>query len=191
MSNSWFLTSTQATDGTHFIDDKFKFFTAEAAALGFYHGAYHFARPDKATGAIQAKHFLRHGGNPISNGKTLISFLDVEANPDDMDGPGMCYNIGKQKMVQFITDFVNTYQAATGRYPMIYTSPSFWKQCTGNSQAFAATSPLMLARYSQIPGAPPGGWSKLTIWQNSKHYPFGGDSDKLFGGMAVLNGLLQ
>ncbi|MCJ1357267.1 MAG: hypothetical protein MMC33_007263 [Icmadophila ericetorum] len=181
---------SKATDGTTLIDKTFAGKSTAAAAAGLLHGAYHFARPSTGTGATQANFFLAHGGNPASDGKTLISFVDLEANPKDPQGAGVCYNLSPKEMVTFIADFVNTYKAATGKAPMIYTTNSWWKQCTGNSKAFSS-SPLMLARYAKTPGAIPGGWAKYTIWQNSDKYTYGGDSDKLSGGTAALNALLQ
>ena len=60
---------------------------------------------------------------------------------------------------------------------MIYTNPSWWRECTGDSTAFRDTNPLVLARWASAVGAIPGGWAAQTIWQNSDAYEFGGDSD--------------
>ena len=77
----------------------------------------------------------------------------------------------------FLVQFSDRYHSKTARYPMIYTNPSWWKECTGNSAAFKDTNPLVLARWASAVGAIPGGWAAQTIWQNSDSYEFGGDSD--------------
>jgi GH25 family lysozyme M1 (1,4-beta-N-acetylmuramidase) len=62
-------------------------------------------------------------------------------------------------MVSWIADFSNTYHASTTRWPVIYTTTDWWTTCTGNSAAFAANSPLWLARYASTVGTLPAGWS--------------------------------
>jgi hypothetical protein len=47
---------------------------------------------------------------------------DLEYNPSG----ATCYGLSTTSMVNWITDFVNTYRAATGRYPMIYTTNDWW-----------------------------------------------------------------
>ncbi|KAJ4221699.1 hypothetical protein NW757_014450 [Fusarium falciforme] len=103
--------------------------------------------------------------------------LDLEYNPSG----DACYGLSTSSMVNWISDFVSTYHASTSRYPLIYTSTSWWKSCTGNSARFAANSPLVIARYSDSVGELPAGWSVYTIWQNSDSYKYGGDSDVFNG----------
>jgi GH25 family lysozyme M1 (1,4-beta-N-acetylmuramidase) len=108
--------------------------------------------------------------------------LDLEAYPDE----DTCYKMNKSAMVKWIQDFVNTYHSKTGRYPMIYTNPSWWEQCTGDSTVFSKTCPLVLASWASAPGPIPGGWPYQTIWQNNDHYAFGGDSDLFNGDLTQL-----
>lgn len=82
--------------------------------------------------------------------------------------------------------FTDTYHSATGRYPIIYTSPSWWSSCTGNSNAFVNTNSLMLARYASSPGTLPGGWSYYTFWQYQDSSTYGGDSDVFNGAYSQL-----
>lgn len=102
--------------------------------------------------------------------------LDLETESD-----GECWGLSAAEMVAWIQSFSNEYYSKTGRYPMLYTNPSWWTDCTGNSDAFASTNPLVLARYSTSVGTIPGGWGYQTIWQNSDSYEYGGDSD-IFNG---------
>lgn len=83
--------------------------------------------------------------------------------------------------VSWIQDFSDTYHASTGRYPLLYTNPSWWQSCTGDSSAFVDTNPLVLARYSSSAGTPPGGWPYYTIWQFNDSYGYGGDLDTFNG----------
>lgn len=76
-----------------------------------------------------------------------------------------CYGLSQSAMVAWIKDFVNEYHALTTRWPMIYTTNDWWTTCTGNSNAFSSTCPLVLARYASSPGTIPGGWPYQTIWQ--------------------------
>lgn len=62
-------------------------------------------------------------------------------------------------MVSWIRDFSNTYQARTGRYPVIYTTTDWWKTCTGNTSGFQTNNPLWVARYAASIGELPAGYS--------------------------------
>ena len=113
--------------------------------------------------------------------------LDIEYNPSG----ATCYGLSASALVSWISDFVNTYQAATSRYPLIYTTADWWSTCTGNSAAFSSTCPLVLARYSSSVGTIPGGWPYETIWQNSDAYTYGGDSDFFNGPVSGLQSLAR
>jgi GH25 family lysozyme M1 (1,4-beta-N-acetylmuramidase) len=111
--------------------------------------------------------------------------LDIEYNPN---GP-TCYGLSPSAMVAWIQSFVNTYHSKTTRYPMIYSTADWWSTCTGNSNAFSSTCPLVLARYGSSVGKIPGGWPFQTIWQNADKYAYGGDSDIFNGGLPQLKKL--
>jgi hypothetical protein len=108
--------------------------------------------------------------------------LDLESEGSS----GECWGLTAAQMVAWIQDFSNEYHATQGVYPMFYTSPSWWIDCTGNSAVFASTNALVLARWSASPGTIPGGWSHQTIWQNADTYTYGGDSDIFNGSVADL-----
>ena len=108
---------------------------------------------------------------------------------ESTSGKPKCYGKTAGGMVAWIQDFVNTYHAKTGRFPMIYTNRDWWITCTGNSAAFHTTSPLVFASCNSSPGPIPGGWPYQTIWQNSDKFPFGGDSDIFNGDMTGLKKL--
>ena len=85
---------------------------------------------------------------------------------------------GDCKSVSWIQTFSNTYHSKTGRYPTLYTSPSWWEECTGNSDAFSSTNALMMACWDSTPCAMFGGWPYFTFWQYADSNTYGGDSDE-------------
>lgn len=60
--------------------------------------------------------------------------LDLEASCSESDD-----------WVGWIQEFSDRYHENTGRYPVLYSSPSWWSECTGDSDAFTDTSPLDMA----------------------------------------------
>ncbi|QIW99810.1 hypothetical protein AMS68_005328 [Peltaster fructicola] len=164
----------KCTEGISVVDEKFSDHYNGVTNAGMYRGAYHFARPQRSSGTDQANFFLNYGGGWTPDGITLPGMLDLENNPGS---GGQCYGLSQASMVQWVSDFIETYGATTGRYPMIYTTNNWWRTCTGNTGAFNQKSPLVLARYSSSAGTVPGGWPYHTIWQNSANYAYGGDSD--------------
>nr|XP_023907937.1 N,O-diacetylmuramidase-like [Quercus suber] len=160
----------KATEGTAYTDPTFSDHYNAATKAGFIRGGYHFAHGDEDA-ATQANFFLKNGGGWSNDGITLPGMLDLE---------GDCVS------VSWIKTFSDTYHSATGRYPILYTSPSYWSQCTGNSNAFVDTNPLMLARYASSPGTLPGGWPYYTFWQYKDSNTYGGDSDVFNGAYSQL-----
>ncbi|ROS41260.1 lysozyme [Amycolatopsis thermoflava] len=151
----------KATEGTYYTNPYFAQQYNGSYNIGMIRGAYHFATPDTASGAAQANYFVDHGGGWSADGKTLPGALDMEYNPY---GP-TCYGLSKSGMTAWIKDFSDTYHARTGRYPVIYTSTSWWNQCVDG--AFAATNPLWIARYASTVGTLPYNWGFHTFWQYS------------------------
>ncbi|HWC24813.1 MAG TPA: lysozyme [Flexivirga sp.] len=152
---------TKATEGTSYTNPYFSQQYSGSYNVGMIRGAYHFALPDASSGAAQADHFVSHGGGWSKDGKTLPGMLDMEYNPYG----STCYGKSASGMVSWIKSFLTEYKAKTGRDAVIYTSTSWWSQCTGNSGAFTSTNPLWVARYATSPGTLPGGWPYYTIWQ--------------------------
>jgi len=172
----------KATEGTTFISSTFSDQYIGATNAGLIRGAYHFAHPDSSTGAAQANFFLAHGGGWSGDGITLPGALDIEYNPSGAE----CYGLTASGMVSWIADFSNTYQAATRRFPVIYTTTDWWTTCTGNSNAFGTNNPLWIARYSSSIGTLPAGWSFATFWQYADSGANPGDQDVFRGDEAGL-----
>lgn len=167
----------KATEGTGYRNPYFAQQYNGSYNQGFIRGAYHFALPDRSSGATQANFFSNNGGGWSGDGKTLPGALDMEYNPYG----ATCYGLSKTAMTNWIRDFSNTYKARWNKYPAIYTSTSWWNQCVGSS--FGTTNPLWVARYSSSVGTLPIGWSFYTVWQYSStpidQNSFNGDYSRL------------
>ncbi|KAG0705635.1 glycoside hydrolase family 25 protein [Suillus ampliporus] len=170
----------KATEGTDYVNPSFSSQYIGATDAGLIRGGYHFAHPDLSSGATQADYFLANGGGWSADGITLPGALDIEYNPSGSE----CYGLTASQMVSWIQSFSNTYEAATGRYPVIYTTTDWWTTCTGNSAAFGNTNPLWIAIYSTSVGTLPAGWGYETFWQYADSGPNPGDAD-LFNGDAA------
>ncbi|MBK1784814.1 lysozyme [Prauserella cavernicola] len=155
------FTFVKATEGTGYKNPYFAQQYNGSYDIGMIRGAYHFALPDRASGAAQANYFVDGGGGWSGDGKTLPGALDMEYNPYG----AACYGLNQAQMAAWIRDFHDTYHSRTGRWPVIYTSTSWWNQCVGTAQSFGDTVPLWVARYSDSVGALPNGWGFHTFWQ--------------------------
>jgi GH25 family lysozyme M1 (1,4-beta-N-acetylmuramidase) len=179
---------TKATEGTYYTNPYFAQQYNGSYNVGMIRGAYHFATPDTAGGAAQANYFVDHGGGWSKDGRTLPGVLDIEWNPYG----AACYGKSAGAMVGWITDFLTTYKARTGRNAVIYTATSWWAECTGDYGGFAATHPLWIARYASAVGTLPAGWSVHTMWQYTSSGPEVGDHDRFNGALdrvrALANG---
>ncbi|NIH80543.1 GH25 family lysozyme [Amycolatopsis viridis] len=155
-----------------------------AKAAGLYRSAYHYARPDKSTGAQQAAYLHTHDGKWFADGMTLPPTLDLEDTPNTPP----CYAMAPADMVAWIRDFSTELTRRTGHTPIIYTTTRWWQACTGDSHDFAADHVLWLARYNTSMGAVPGGWT-AKFWQSAVTGPLPGNQDTFFGTLAELRSL--
>src|ERR1700712_5551811 len=139
----------KATENTTYQNSYFAQQYNGSYAAGLIRGAYHFALPDRSSGATQAAYFVAHGGGYSADGHTLPPMLDIEYNPY---GASTCYGLSQTAMVNWIRDFSNTVHALTSRYPTIYTSTDWWNTCTGYNATFGSTNALFLARWASTVG---------------------------------------
>ncbi|KWW97455.1 hypothetical protein TH66_17560 [Carbonactinospora thermoautotrophica] len=151
----------KATEGSDYTDPEFRSHYTNAKAAGLYVGAYHFARPNTSPASQQANRFLDIVGYR-ADGKQLPPVLDIEYNPG---AGGSCYGRTPAELKSWIRDFVTVVKRRTGRDAVIYTSPSFWRRCLGDSHAFKNTNPLWIAHYEVSRPSLPGGWRTWTFWQ--------------------------
>jgi lysozyme len=177
----------KATESTDYKNPYFDQQYNGARARGILHGAYHFALPDQAAGAEQARHFVANGGDWQPDGWTLPPAVDLEYNPYGAD----CYGLSKAGMRSWIAAFSGEVNRLTGRHPVIYTTTHWWKKCTGNTADFAGTNPLWLARYHSSPGTLPAGWATWTFWQYDNSGALPGDQNVFNGPLDRLKKLAK
>jgi len=158
----------KATEGTGYVNPNFAAERDAALAAGLLVGAYHFALPDRSSGAAQAAHLLANGGDWTPDGRTLPATVDLEHNPYG----ATCYGLKPAAMVAWIRDFSDAYTAATGRAPVIYTPAGWWNQCTGGNAGFGA-NPLWTT------GALPPGWTTHTFRHTADGDVFNGTREEL------------
>ncbi|MGC5029906.1 GH25 family lysozyme [Micromonospora sp. DT229] len=152
----------KATEGTSYKDPNFNTNYVNAYNAGVIRGAYHFALPNVSSGAVQANYLASNGGAWSADSRTLPAALDLEANPYS---GGYCYGLSTTAMRNWVQDFLNTYRSRTGRYAVIYTTTSFWNQCTGSWSGPWNNHPLWIARWSSSVGALPAGAPFWSFWQ--------------------------
>ncbi|GGT01134.1 lysozyme [Streptomyces cinerochromogenes] len=180
----------KATESTDYRNPYFPGQYTGAREAGLIRGAYHFARPDRSSGARQAAYFVRHGGDWRADGWTLPPALDIEYNP--YDARHKCYGLGRNRMVRWIRSFSDEIKRETGRRPVIYTTAQWWRLCTGNSRAFSSTHALWIARHgTSRPGTLPGGWRYWTFWQYGTKGRLPGDQNLFNGSLSRLRVLAR
>ncbi len=186
----------KATEGTYYTNPSYSSQYQGSRNVGMIRGAYHFAIPNRSSGAEQARYFVRNGGGWSADGSTLPPVLDFEFNPYEgrtIDGiyyGNTCYDMSAAQLGAWVRDFGNTVRSLTGRLPAIYTNTSWWNQCLGNPTGFG-DYPLWVAAYPGAPtnnagAVPTGSWNTYSIWQYSSTGPLAGDSNVWNGDLAGL-----
>jgi GH25 family lysozyme M1 (1,4-beta-N-acetylmuramidase) len=181
-SNGASFAYIKATEGTGYTNPYFAQQYNGSYNAGLIRGSYHFALPDRSSGAAQADYFVAHGGGWSKDGKTLPGALDIEYNPYG----ATCYGLSQVSMRSWLTSFINEYHARTTRWATIYTTTDWWTTCTGNYSGFSANDPLWIARYSSAVGTLPAGWGTYSFWQWASSGTFPGDQDVWNGTLARL-----
>lgn len=154
----------KATEGVTFKDKTFATNWSGMKSAGIIRGAYHFFRPAR-TGEEQADNFLSVVKNVLEPGD-LPPVVDLEAWPKEV---GQDWNnLVFDERIRRVKAWLTKVEKATGEKPIIYTSPSFWKEFMNNSQEFTE-HPLWLAHYTSKPqpDVPASNWggNGYTFWQ--------------------------
>jgi GH25 family lysozyme M1 (1,4-beta-N-acetylmuramidase) len=150
----------KASEDTDYQDPTYAANRAQATANGLKVGAYHFARPESATGdaVAEADHFI-DTAQPVSG--ELLPVLDLEQTG----------GLGTNALTSWTKAFLQRVYERTGVRAAIYTSPSFWANNMGNSGWFAANDyrVLWVAHWTsaKAPTLPASNWGGLgwTFWQ--------------------------
>lgn len=170
----------------------------EAGAKNLSHGAYSVADMGDGKGHWASSHT---GGTDFVNAIKSSMAGEAYVLPPVIDlEPGAtteCWvdtntnwnkNLAANQalMVTWIKTYISQVQAGVGRTPLIYTTQSWWKMCTGNSSAIAPLAKLWVANYtSNASPAMPGGYSTWAFWQWDNNLS---GTDNLPGDQDILNG---
>lgn len=151
----------KATEGTTHVSPTYAAQRTGAVGVGMFVGGYHYARPAVSSGAVQARHFLAHGGGWTSDGRTLPGALDLEAATSG----DPCHGLSTSQLGTWVRDFSDTYRSATGRAPVIYVKAQLWDRCLGADRSFGQMNPLWLYDHDGPMGPLPASWDRPTVWQ--------------------------
>lgn len=138
----------KATQGTGFQDPTYHDRRAQALAAGLLWGAYHFG--EGGDGAAQADFFL----SVVQPEAADLLVLDFETNTQ---GASMSLAEAEQ--------FVTAVQSRTGRWPGLYSSPSYLNHALAAGRSpVLANCWLWIADYASSPVVP-ANWPCWTLWQ--------------------------
>jgi len=88
----------------------------------------------------------------------------------DLEASG---GLSTSALVAWAKAFLREVERLTGRVPVIYTGPSFWRSAMGDSREFHR-HPLWIAQYSAGGPSGTGGWPAYTFWQNTSSFRVAG-----------------
>lgn len=155
----------KATEGDDYTNEHFASDRIDARSEGLIVGAYHFLRWERGapTPEAQAEHFARVVGDASGE----IVACDLEWIRGEKRPAG--------EIVDCTLRFLARVETQLGRWPMIYTGPSFWRWCLaparGTSELDLTSWPLWIVDYTPtagkpdpMVGAPEWAWS---IWQTT------------------------
>ena len=197
----------KATEGDYYTDDPpypsgdtstfvgYHAATTAATAAGLDVMPYVFGNPHAGNGTPQCQ--ADYGWQEISpaygsSSLMLPVTLDIEQDPyatvqsyTPASGQvDLCYNQTASTMATWITQFLAEMQEDSGKTPVIYTNPTFWSKCVGNSTAFTSY-PFWLADYGVPSPAVVAGWNSPALWQYTDAVTVDGMSGAVDGNYAV------
>ena len=146
----------KGTEGLSYFNPYFVVDSVLMRVAGIARGVYHYARPNLSP-ELQATFFatmvLGENG-PLD----LPPVLDLETTG----------GLRPAALADWTQRYLNTVQTMTGRVPIIYTYPHFWRTAMANTNQFTRY-PLWIADYNgrDAPGQLPGGWPAWTFWQRT------------------------
>jgi lysozyme len=146
----------KATQGIGFKDSLYANNKQQAKDAGLLWGAYHFG--DGSDPVKQADHFL----DTVTPDPQTLLVLDFEPNTLQVAGPA-----GQTMTLAGAEAFVNRVNDRLGRFPGLYSDPSFLKEALGTKpNQVLANCWLWIAQYT-LTTAPsvPKNWSSWTMWQ--------------------------
>jgi lysozyme len=145
----------KATEGAAYTNPYFASDWAGTRDAGLLHGAYHFARPSVGSGVSQARRFIAVAGNAQAAGD-LPPVLDLEQSG----------GLTPTQLSTWAQQFLEETRRLTGRTPIVYTYPNFWRTSMAGTRAFTSY-PLWIASYTSASTPVMPAWSRWAFWQYS------------------------
>ncbi|GAA2066465.1 hypothetical protein GCM10009722_30980 [Williamsia deligens] len=144
----------KATEGLSYVNPWFVPDSVGMRLADVARGTYHYADPSLPA-APQAALFaaVTLGINGYGD---LPPVLDLEKSG----------GLPPSALIAWTHQYLDTVSALTGRTPIIYTYPAFWRTAMANTTQFTRY-PLWIADFTgrSAPGPLPGGWTSWTFWQ--------------------------
>ncbi|NLU84215.1 glycoside hydrolase family 25 protein [Rhodococcus sp. HNM0569] len=144
----------KATEGLDYVNP---FFVQDCVTMRLAHlarGAYHYADPTQSPEAQAAFYATIVLG--MNGPGDLPPVLDLEHSG----------GLAPAQLIDWTHRYLNAVQSLTGRQPIIYTYPQFWRTAMADTHEFSHY-PLWIADYNgqNTPGPLPGGWNTWSFWQ--------------------------
>jgi GH25 family lysozyme M1 (1,4-beta-N-acetylmuramidase) len=147
----------KATGGSNRVDPWFKREWAAAGKAGMIRGAYHYADPSRS--AVGQARLVVSVVGTTREANDLGIVLDLESSG----------GLGPRALGYWAHSFLREIERLTGRVPIIYSAPYFWRDKMRSNRSFGAY-PLWLARYSSARPGPLHGWERWTFWQHTANH---------------------
>ena len=148
----------KVSEGTYYRNPYYRSDARAAAAAGLWVMPYAFANPSRGDGPATANFAVGATGRP----GLLPLVVDLENDPYKKTGD--CYGLGITAMIAWITGFTARAHALTGKWPIIYTTAAWWRECTGSTGRFGR-DPLWLAAFGGTLPTVPSPWLHWTFLQ--------------------------
>lgn len=149
----------RATLGDTYLDPTYATNSVGARAAGVQVAAYHFATPSSALGdaLLEAEWFVQNAA-PLPG--DVLPALDLE----------QAGGLSVSALQAWVATWLDQVTARLGVRPMIYTSPTFWKNAMGDTRTFAdqGYAVLWVAHWgTSSPTVPAAAWGGRgwTFWQ--------------------------
>jgi len=153
--------SIKAAEGTYYRNPYYAADARAAAAAGLAVLPYVFANPAKDGGKATAR-FGAKAASAARGAARLPLVVDLENDPYQKNRD--CWGRSVRAMRGWIGGFLNQAHALTRRWPVIYTTAAWWRECTGSTRQFRH-EPLWLAAFGAATGPVPAPWHQWAFWQ--------------------------
>jgi GH25 family lysozyme M1 (1,4-beta-N-acetylmuramidase) len=153
--------AVKVSEGTYYRNPYYPSDARAAAAAGLRVMPYAFANPRRSAGLATASYAVRAvRAAPVATGLPLV--VDLENDPYKKASD--CYGVRIPAMISWIAGFTAQARALTGKWPIIYTTAAWWRECTGSTGRFRH-DPLWLAAFGGTRPIAPSPWPHWTFWQ--------------------------